>query len=169
VLTKRLGTGILATAAKQDEIGTADVAALYASMCKLNAQASRAALAVGARAATDVTGFGLLGHALHIATASRVTIVIDAERVPALGGAREAWARGIRTGGADRNASYLEPLVSWGRTIEATRALLIDPQTSGGLLVAVPAPRVPDYLSLVPDGVEIGRVVAREDYGLVLA
>jgi selenide,water dikinase len=169
VLTKRLGTGILATAAKQDEIGTADVAALYASMCKLNAQASRAALAVGARAATDVTGFGLLGHALHIATASRVTIVIDAERVPALGGAREAWARGIRTGGADRNASYLEPLVSWGRTIEATWALLIDPQTSGGLLVAVPAPRVPDYLSLVPDGVEIGRVVAREDYGLVLA
>jgi len=169
VLTKPLGTGILATAAKQDEIGTADVAALYASMCKLNVQASRAALAVGARAATDVTGFGLLGHALHIATASHVTIVVDAERVPALSGAREAWARGIRTGGADRNATYLEPLVAWGRTIEATRALLIDPQTSGGLLVAVPASRVPDYLSLVPDGVEIGRVVAREDYGLVLA
>jgi len=169
VLTKPLGTGILATAAKQDEIGTADVAALYASMCKLNVQASRAALAVGARAATDVTGFGLLGHALHIATAIHVTIVVDAERVPALSGAREAWARGIRTGGADRNATYLEPLVAWGRTIEATRALLIDPQTSGGLLVAVPASRVPDYLSLVPDGVEIGRVVAREDYGLVLA
>jgi len=169
VLTKPLGTGILATAAKQDEIGTADVAALYASMCKLNVQASRAALAVGARAATDVTGFGLLGHALHIATASHVTIVVDAERVPALSGAREAWARGIRTGGADRNATYLEPLVAWGRTIEAIRALLIDPQTSGGLLVAVPASRVPDYLSLVPDGVEIGRVVAREDYGLVLA
>jgi selenide,water dikinase len=168
VLTKPLGTGILATAAKLNEIGTADAAALYASMCKLNAKASRAALSVGARAATDVTGFGLLGHALHIATASSVTIVIDADRVPALSGTREAWARGIRTGGADRNATYLEPLVAWGRTIDATRALLIDPQTSGGLLVAVPASRVPDYLSLVPDGVEIGRVVARQDYGLVL-
>jgi selenide,water dikinase len=168
VLTKPLGTGILATAAKQNEIGTADAAALYASMCQLNANASRAALSVGARAATDVTGFGLLGHALHIATASHVTIVIDAERVPALSGTREAWARGVRTGGADRNATYLEPLVAWGRTIEATRALLIDPQTSGGLLVAVPAARVPDYLSLVPDGVEIGHVVARQAYGLVL-
>jgi selenide,water dikinase len=169
VLTKPLGTGILATAAKQDEIGTADAAALYASMCTLNANASRAALAVGALAATDVTGFGLLGHALHIATASNVTIVIDAERVPALAGAREAWARGTRTGGAERNAAHLGPLVDWGTTIEATRALLIDPQTSGGLLVVMPASKVPDYLSLVPDGVEIGQVVARQDYGLVLA
>ena len=169
VLTKPLGTGILATAAKQNEIGTGDAAELYASMCKLNANASRSALAVGVRAATDVTGFGLLGHALHVATASNVTLVIDAERVPALGGAREAWARGVRTGGAERNAAYLEPLVAWGKTIEATRALLIDPQTSGGLLVMVPASRVPDYLSLVPEGVEIGHVVARQDYGLVLA
>lgn len=169
VLTKPLGTGILATAAKQNEIGTADAAALYASMCTLNAKASQAALTVGARAATDVTGFGLLGHALHIATASDVTLVIDAERVPALGGAREAWARGVRTGGAERNAAYLEPLVAWGATIAATRALLIDPQTSGGLLVVLPAARVPDYLSLVPEGVEIGEVVPRRQYGLVLA
>jgi len=169
VLTKPLGTGILATAAKQNEIGTADAAALYASMCTLNAKASRAAVSVGARAATDVTGFGLLGHALHIANASHVTIVIDADRVPALSGATEAWARGVRTGGAERNASYLEPLVVWGKVSEATRALLIDPQTSGGLLVAVPASRVADYLSLVPEGVEIGRVVASQDHGLVLA
>ncbi len=169
VLTKPLGTGILATAAKNDEIGTADAAALYASMCRLNANASRAALSIGVRAATDITGFGLLGHALHIATASNVTIVIDADRVPALGGAREAWARGTRTGGAERNATYLEPLVDWGGASDATRALLIDPQTSGGLLVAVPASRVADYLSLVPEGIEIGAVVARQQYGLVLA
>jgi selenide, water dikinase len=106
---------------------------------------------------------------LHIANASNVTLVIDAERVPALDGAREAWAHGIRTGGAERNAAYLEPLVGWGRASEATRALVIDPQTSGGLLVAVPAARVADYLSLVPEGVEIGVVVARQQYGLVLA
>jgi selenide, water dikinase len=169
ILTKPLGTGILATAAKRGEIGTADSAALYASMCKLNASASQAALTVGARAATDVTGFGLLGHALHIANASEVTLVIDAERVPTLRGAREASARGTRTGGAERNAEYLEPLVDWGASALATRALLIDPQTSGGLLVAVPARRVPDYLSLVPEGVEIGEVVARRQHGLVLA
>lgn len=169
VLTKPLGTGILATAAKNNEIGTADAAALYASMCRLNANASRAALSIGVRAATDITGFGLLGHALHIATASNVTIVIDADRVPALGGARDAWARGTRTGGAERNATYLEPLVDWGVASDATRALLIDPQTSGGLLVAVPASRVADYLSLVPEGIEIGAVVARQQYGLVLA
>ena len=169
VLTKPLGTGILATAAKNHEIGTADAAALYASMCRLNANASRAALSIGVRAATDITGFGLLGHALHIATASNVTIVIDADRVPALGGAREAWARGTRTGGAERNATYLESLVDWGGASDATRALLIDPQTSGGLLVAVPASRVADYLSLVPEGIEIGAVVARQQYGLVLA
>jgi len=169
ILTKALGTGILATAAKQNEIGTAEAEALYASMCKLNANASRAALSVGVRAATDITGFGLLGHALHIANASNVTLVIDAERVPVLDGAREAWTRGVRTGGAERNTAYLEPLVDWRDVSDATRALLIDPQTSGGLLVVVPSARVADYLSLVPEGVEIGAVVARQHFGLVLA
>src|SRR4051812_37026071 len=89
ILSKPLGTGLLATAAKRGDLGTAEQAALYASMCKLNAAASRAALAVGAVCATDVTGFGLLGHALHIANASGVTLVIQASRVPALPGARE--------------------------------------------------------------------------------
>ena len=169
VLTKPLGTGILATAAKQDELGTIEANALYASMCKLNAAASREALAVGAKAATDVTGFGLLGHASHIATASNVTLVIHGGRVPVLEGTREAWTRGVRTGGAERNADYLEPLVEWGSVSDEMRALLIDPQTSGGLLVAVPAQRLADYLSRVPEAVEIGEVVARQDRGLVLA
>lgn len=169
VLTKPLGTGLLATAAKQGAIGTDEAAALYASMCRLNASASRAALAVGVRCATDVTGFGLLGHASHIAAASNVTLVIWPDRVPLLPGALAAWERGVRTGGAERNASHLESLVAWGDVSEAFRALLIDPQTSGGLLVAVPAPRLDEYLSLVPEGVEIGEVVAREPFGLVLA
>jgi selenide,water dikinase len=169
VLTKPLGTGILATAAKQRDLGTAEATALYASMSMLNAIASRAAVAIGVQAATDITGFGLLGHASHIAAASNVTLVIHADRVPALPGAREAWDRGVRTGGAERNADFLETRVEWGIASAATRALLIDPQTSGGLLVAVPEAKVADYLSRVPESVEIGEVVARQRLGLVLA
>jgi len=98
-----------------------------------------------------------------------VTLRIEAERVPLLPGARDAWEHGMRTGGAERNESYLRPLVEWTGTPEALQALLIDPQTSGGLLVAVPADRTAEYLSRVPGAVEIGEVVARAPFGLVLA
>jgi selenide,water dikinase len=138
-------------------------------MCLLNATASRAAVTVGVRCATDVTGFGLLGHALHIATASNVTLRVDAARVPLLPGARDAWDRGARTGGAERNAAYLETRVDWGAIDAGTRALLIDPQTSGGLLVCVSSERIAEYLSRVPGAVEIGEVVPRRATGLVLA
>jgi selenide, water dikinase len=169
VLTKPLGTGLLATAAKRGQLGTAECAALYASMCRLNRGASEAARAVGARCATDITGFALLGHASHIAAASRVSLRIVTASVPSLPGAREAWERGTRTGGAERNAAYLETRVDWGTASDWHRALLIDPQTSGGLLVAVPAHRVDEYLSLVPESVDIGEIVARQSFGLVLA
>jgi selenide, water dikinase len=169
VLTKPLGTGLLATAAKKGDLGTEETRVLYESMCKLNANASRAALDVGAQCATDVTGFGLLGHASHIATASDVTLIIRAAAVPALPGAREAFERGIRTGGAERNLEYLEERVEWGTASETDRALLIDPQTSGGMLVSMPQEKVAGYLSRVPESVEIGEVVARRARGLVLA
>jgi selenide,water dikinase len=169
VLTKPLGTGLLATVGKRGELGTDEAAALYASMCKLNANASRAATDLGLRCATDVTGFSLLGHASHIAEASDVTLRIDVAKVPALPGAREAIARGVRTGGAERNEAHLDERVEWGSATAQDRALLIDPQTSGGLLVAVPAAQVAEYLSRVPEGVEIGEVVARRSRGLVLA
>ena len=169
VLTKPLGTGLLATAAKRGMLGTDEATALYASMCKLNATASRAAVEVGVRCATDVTGFSLLGHASHIARASDVTLVIDSKRVPSLPGAFAAWDAGIRTGGAERNEAYLDAKVEWGSVSPRERALAVDPQTSGGLLVAVPAARLTEYLSLMPDGVEIGEVVVRRRRGLVLA
>jgi selenide,water dikinase len=169
ILTKPLGTGILATAGKRDMLGTAEADALYASMCKLNAKASQAAVQVGVRCATDVTGFSLLGHSSHIARASDVTLVIQPDRVPSLPGALDAWDAGIRTGGAERNETYLESKVEWGGISARLRALLVDPQTSGGLLVAVPANRAAEYLSLVPEGVEIGEIVARQKYGLMLA
>jgi selenide, water dikinase len=168
VLTKPIGTGLLATAEKRGELGAADARALHDSMRSLNGVASRAALAVGARCATDITGFGLLGHANNIARASRVTLSIVAARVPALPGAIAAWERGVRTGGAERNLEYLATRVDWGQATDIQRALAIDPQTSGGLLVAVPPARCDEYLSLVPGAVEIGEVHAALRLGLVL-
>lgn len=162
VLTKAIGTGILATAAKRGDLGGTEQRALIDSMTTLNRVASVAARVVDARCATDVTGFGLLGHASHIARASNVTLLIRAAAVPALPGAREAIARGVRTGGGERNRTYVELLVDWSSIGDAERALLVDPQTSGGLLVAIPPSRLGDYLAAVPGAVEIGRVVAQE-------
>ena len=168
VLTKPLGTGLLATAAKAGALPGSARDALHASMVTLNAVASRAALAVGVRCATDVTGFGLLGHASHIARASGVTLRFDGERLPELDGARAHWSSGTRTGGADRNERYLESLVDWSRAREVDRALALDPQTSGGLLVAVPPARLEEYLSAVPGSVEIGAVESAGNQPVVL-
>jgi selenide,water dikinase len=168
VLTKPLGTGLLATAAKQDRLDDAGRAALHASMASLNAIASRAALAVGVRCATDVTGFGLLGHASHVARASGVTLRIDARALPELPGARAQWHAGVRTGGAERNESFIAPLIDWSAADPADIALALDPQTSGGLLLAVPPARVAEYLSAVPGSVVIGSVEPRGNVLLVL-
>ena len=167
-LTKPLGTGILATAAKTDRIRTDEREGLIASMVALNRDASRAALDVGAKCATDVTGFGLLGHANHIAKASKKTLRIEVGRVPTLPGAPDAWLSGVRTGGAERNEQFLRELVEWGSATEVDRALLIDPQTSGGLLVAISPECTSEYLSRVPFAVEIGEVVAQSRAGIVL-
>jgi selenide,water dikinase len=169
LLTKPIGTALLATAAKRGELGEADMRALGDSMSALNKRAGAAALEVGAVCATDVTGFGLLGHASHIARGSRVTLRIDVARVPTLAGARGAAERGVRTGGADRNRSYLEHLVEWSGVSETDRVLLIDPQTSGGLLLALSPERARHYLSLIPEAVEIGEVLPARGTGLVLA
>lgn len=169
VLTKPIGTALLATAAKKGQLGDAEQRALADSMTRLNGVAAKAALECGARCATDITGFGLLGHASHIAKASRVTIRIHVRSVPLLPGARELAERGIRTGGAERNLAYLEPKVDWAHAGEVDRVLLIDPQTSGGLLVALGADQLSRYLSLVPGAVEIGEVLPAGTHGLVLA
>src|SRR3712207_2528882 len=97
VLTKPIGTGILATALKRGALGGEGERLLVATMSALNAEASRAALSVGARCATDVTGFGLLGHASHVARASGVALHLDLGRLPVLEGAREALSAGART------------------------------------------------------------------------
>lgn len=158
VLTKPIGTGLLATAMKQDRLSETAAEALYASMTRLNAHAAREAVRMGVRSATDVTGFGLLGHAYHLALASNVTLEIDRRRVPLLPDARNLAVSGLRTGGLERNSSYLESRIAWGSTSADDRALLQDPQTSGGLLVAVPAALLAEYLSAVDGAVHIGEV-----------
>jgi selenide,water dikinase len=168
VLTKPLGTGLLATAARQGRLDDAGREVLHASMRTLNRVASRAALAAGLRCATDVTGFGLLGHASHVARASGVSIVLRGAALPELGGARALWQSGIRTGGAERNERFVAALADWSRAAPADLALALDPQTSGGLLVAVPPARVAEYLSAVPGSVVVGDVTARRDAFIVL-
>jgi selenide,water dikinase len=183
VLTKPLGNGMLATALKQRTEGSkggprsggrerslpADAERrMIEFMTRLNRDAAEAAVAVGARCATDVTGFGLLGHASHIARASGVSLAIVARSVPVLSGARQAYALGARTGGEKRNASYLEEMVDWGRASAFMRTLLVDPQTSGGLLVAVPPERVAEYLSRVSDAADIGEVRVAGAHAIVI-
>ncbi|HEU4990126.1 MAG TPA: selenide, water dikinase SelD [Gemmatimonadaceae bacterium] len=169
VLTKRLGTGLLATAEKQGVLSAGEADALHDSMRALNAHASRIALELGVRCATDVTGFGLLGHASHIARASAVTIAIRSGALPVLPGAERAWRDGLRTGGAERNLAFLRDKVEWEGVSEERRAIALDPQTSGGLLVAVPANRVTEYVSRVPGAVEIGEVRSAGAKPLILA
>jgi selenide, water dikinase len=169
VLTKPIGTGLIATAVKRGLASADDERSMIESMKTLNRLAASAALATDVRCATDVTGFGLLGHASHIARASAVTLLIRADAVPLLPGAGDALTRGIRTGGAERNDAFLAELVAWGTVTAESRALLVDPQTSGGLLLCVPADRIDDYLSRVPGAVEIGEVVERGERLITLA
>jgi selenide, water dikinase len=168
VLTKPLGTGLLATAAKAGRLPNEALDVLHATMSTLNAVASRAALALGLRCATDVTGFGLLGHALNVARASGVTLRIDGGRLPELPGARELWRTGTRTAGAERNESYLASFVDSASADPEDLALALDPQTSGGLLLAVPLGALATYLSAVPEAVEIGEVETAGSKQIVL-
>ena len=168
LLTKSIGTGILATAGKQGALAPEHAEALYESMRSLNAAASRAAVELGARCATDVTGFGLLGHAMHIARASDVRIVFDVASVPLLPGTRDALAAGYLPGGARRNADWVSPDVDWNDVGDDVRSLLTDPQTSGGLLVALAADQVEQYRIRVPDAVVVG-VVERFQGGVRIA
>ena len=161
VLTKPIGTGILATAGKRGALTPEREELLYSTMSALNRDASRAAVALGARCATDVTGFGLLGHARHIAHASNVRIVIEHARVPLLDGAREALVAGYATAGARRNAEWIADETDWNDSGSEVRALLTDPQTSGGLLVALAPERAAEFIARVPGATIIGHVEAR--------
>lgn len=141
VLTKPVGTGILTTALKRGVLAEPDLAEAVAVMTALNAGAARAALASDVRAATDVTGFGLLGHLGNILRASGVGATLSAAAVPVLAGARDQAAAGVVAGGSRRNLAAA--VVDWAEGVgEVDRILLTDAQTSGGLLLAVPPDRL---------------------------
>lgn len=150
VLTKPLGTGIVATAIKRDAAPADVVEAAVRSMTTLNRCASEAMLQVGAHAATDVTGYGLLGHLHEMARASRLEARIVASAVPLLPGVEELARAGHVPGGTRRNLADLESALVWeGEIEEVLRVLLGDAQTSGGLLIAVAPAQVEELLALL--------------------
>jgi selenide,water dikinase len=143
VLTKPLGTGILTTARKRGVISDAGLGEAIAAMTTLNDRASEAMLRAGAHAATDVTGFGLLGHAENIARASGVRLSIDAAAVAFMSGVLDLIAQGIVPGGTRHNAETHAIFTDFAASVpEAVRVALSDAQTSGGLLICVARDRV---------------------------
>ncbi|MEU5994200.1 selenide, water dikinase SelD [Spirillospora sp. NPDC047418] len=148
-LTKPLGLGVLN--ARHKATGEVFRHAVD-TMTRLNADASVAALERGAVCATDVTGFGLLGHLYKVARASGVTAVVEASAVPYLDGARAAVRDGFVPGGTRRNLAWVSPHADFRRIAEEERLLLADAQTSGGLLVAGEVPGAPVIGELVPRG-----------------
>ncbi|HXL87104.1 MAG TPA: selenide, water dikinase SelD, partial [Gemmatimonadaceae bacterium] len=166
ILTKPIGNGILATAAKRGQLSREDQTPMLEAMKTLNGLASRAALALGVRCATDVTGFGLLGHMSHVARASKVTLRVKLDSIPIFPRVREAVRAGFVTDGSKRNAEYLRELVLWKKGSDEDRAILQDPQTSGGLLVCVDRDRAASYLSRVGGAVLIGDVIDRGEVAI---
>ena len=166
VLTKPIGTGVLTTALKRDLLSEAELAPAVTAMTTLNATAARAMLTVGVHAATDVTGFGLLGHLHSLLEASGAAAEVTAQAVPLLPHARDMAARGAVPGGTQRNLTSLADAVSFAVGVEeTTRVLLCDAQTSGGLLIAVPPDKTEALVTALaraeaPAAAVIGRVVA---------
>jgi selenide, water dikinase len=168
VLTKPLGTGIITTAAKFDECDAETLEAACDSMATLNAGAARAMTMVeigpeGVHAATDITGFALLGHLYHMVRASGVRLEINSAVVPALPNAERLAAAGNTTRGERENAAYLADVVQFADNVTpARRSILLDPQTSGGLAICVAGNRLDDLLTaLMEEGVQTRAVIAQ--------
>ena len=160
VLTKPLGLGVITTGIKQERTSRSTIEEAIRLMATLNRDAARAMTEVGVSAATDVTGFGLLGHLHEMTRAAQVKARIRLSEVPIL---EEAWTlarEGVIPGGTDRNRAALEGAVTWDGVGEDGRVLLCDAQTSGGLLMAVPADRLDRLLrALRGGGVPVAAVV----------
>jgi selenide,water dikinase len=161
VLTKALGTGLITTAIKNGAATKRSQDAAIASMIRLNASASQAAVDAGVRAGTDVTGFGLLGHLAEMLRSSGVSAVLDAAEVPVLEGAAKLPADGHVPGGTKRNYRSAAESVDFGDAPQAIRTLLADAQTSGGLLLAVPAPDLPDLVTALLSSGDLAALVGR--------
>lgn len=138
VLTKSIGTGVVTTAEKAGVASEQAMAGAIANMTMLNRHAAQAMCSVGCHSCTDITGFGLLGHSYEMAVGSKVAIELYADAVSIITGAREYAAMGFVPAGAYANRAALQDHVTWGKYIsEELQDLFYDPQTSGGLLIAV--------------------------------
>jgi selenide,water dikinase len=138
-LTKPLGTGLVLTGARKSVVGEEDLEAATSAMTELNQRAAEALRPFEPNAVTDVTGFGLFGHTHEVAERSGVRLELDAESFPALPGALAAAAEGLRTGGDARNRDFVAGTLELDGVSEELALLGFDPQTSGGLLVSLPA------------------------------
>jgi len=173
VLTKPLGTGCITTAAKNDRAREEDVAAAIEWMVRLNRAAAEAAVKAGAHALTDITGFGFLGHASEMASASDVTLQIAYDQIPFLPGARTYGEQWIFPGGSLANAEAFAGDVRFeGNFTEAERMLLFDAQTSGGLFAALAPEMLPAYeAAMQASGAEwwlVGQVRPHEGAAIVV-
>jgi selenide, water dikinase len=165
ILTKAIGTGIITTAIKHQVAPPEAEAAAVAGMLRLNAQAAAAMVEVGVHAATDVTGFGLLGHLHYLATASGVAARIEAQSVPVLPEVESLAEAGEVPGGTRRNEQFIRNFTSFATSVSAAwRTVLCDAQTSGGLLIAVEPTRRDALLDALRrrgvEGWEIGELRA---------
>jgi selenide,water dikinase len=173
ILTKPVGTGVVSTGIKFGKADEATIKASLDTMLLAGREAARAMQEFGAHAATDVTGFSLLGHAWEVARASSVTIEIDAPSVPTIPGALELAAAGLITSGDKTNRAYVgeDALVGEDVSLELSR-LLFDPQTAGGLLISIEESRADSLLARLQQtytrAARIGRVRERGSHSIVV-
>lgn len=151
VLSKPIGVGVVTTAIKAGRAPAELVERAVASMTRTNREAARVAMELGAVAATDVTGFGLLGHLGRMVSVSGVDAVVEAEALPVLAGVRPLVDAGMRPGGTDRNLRWLGERLERESCDDATLALLADPQTSGGLLFGLPPERAREAVRILQE------------------
>lgn len=168
ILTKPLGSGIVSTAVKQNKASAEHVAVLTANMIALNKAASEAMVALGAHAATDITGFGLAGHGFEMASGSGVTFEIEFAALKLLPGTIDYVKAGALTGGANATRKYLENNILIDSSLpEYASHIIHDPQTSGGLLIAIDSDQADELLARLTDAAVdatiIGRVIDKID------
>ncbi|HEX5131334.1 MAG TPA: selenide, water dikinase SelD, partial [Candidatus Krumholzibacteria bacterium] len=173
ILTKPIGTGVLATALKAGALSPESTERLVGVMTTLNDKASAAMLQHDARACTDITGFGLIGHAAEMADGSDVTIALRAADVPFIEGTYDAAAQGYLTGGGNNTRKFLADAVALPASLdEAIVRLLFDAQTSGGLLIAVAPDQADALLAQLlpghPQAAIIGECRARGDASIMV-
>lgn len=173
ILTKKVGSGIIATAVKAGLASPKEVDEMVHTICALNKAASEVAVSLGVRACTDVTGFGLAGHVVEMSVASRCKVLLHADRVPALSGALQWASMGLLPGGAHSNRKHFGAWIDLSPSLALERIdLMFDPQTSGGLVLGVPGPLAEEVLSVlrqegVCDASDIGEVIGEDPVGRV--